>query len=125
MVSLKSALHFWWWSEAPTRNQRTPESTLPAHSRTYQQEGGTDVTPTQSPEQAGPMSDHHLDVVREPVHAVHPADSRGFDEHHEQYGDAWAKHVQQRDQVNSALNVTKLLLFIRVTIFVFFFFFHS
>lgn len=49
------------------------------------------------------MSDHHLDVAGEPVDAIYPAHRRRLDEHHKQDGDAGPEHVQQRDQVHSAL----------------------
>lgn len=72
-------------------------------SSTHKNEGRRDVLPTHDPELAGPLPQHALDVVGEPLGAVEPAHCHGLHEHDEQDGVAGAEDVKKVHDVHSAL----------------------
>lgn len=82
-----------------TRFRREPVSVAVAH----QEEDWADIVPADPPEDSWSVTDHLLYVAREAVHAVEPTHAGRLDEHHEEYRDSWAIHVQQVHQVHPAL----------------------
>lgn len=62
-----------------------------------EQEHGTNVLPTEPPENTGTMAKHLFDVVGEVVDAVEPEDTCRFDKDHKQDGQSRPVNVQELD----------------------------